>query len=53
MTCKNSPGVNFGVYEDASAKGDGVGSMSFDVELEVEGEVGLPKGKHRRRLAGR
>ena len=56
MTCdkiSDSPGVNFGVKTDASVNGDGVGSMTFAVALEVDGdEVGLPKGRHRRRFVG-
>jgi hypothetical protein len=52
---RHSPGVNLGVKADASAKGDGVGSMTLAVELEedVEGDVGVPKGRHRRRFVGR
>lgn len=47
----DSPGVSFGVNEAASANGDGVGSMILDVD--VEGDVGLPNGKQRRRFVGR
>lgn len=48
------PGVNLGVNAEASLKGDGVGSMTRDVELEaVDGELGVPKGKQRRLLVGR
>lgn len=36
---------------DASANGDGVGSMTLEVE--VDGDVGLPNGKQRRRFVGR
>lgn len=52
---RHSPGVNLGVNADASAKGDGVGSMTLAVEVEedVEGEEGVPNGKHRRRFVGR
>lgn len=47
---KFSPGVNLGEKVEASANADGVGSMSFEVELDVEGDVGVPNGKHRRRF---
>lgn len=43
-----------GVKAEASANADGVGSMSFEVELEeVEFDAELPNGKHRRRFVGR
>jgi hypothetical protein len=43
------------VKADASAKGDCVGSITLAVELDedVEGDVGVPKGRHRRRFVGR
>lgn len=48
------PGVSFGANDDASPNGDGVGSITFELEADVDGvEVGLPKGKKRRRLVGR
>lgn len=54
MTLRNLPGVNLGVNDEASANGDCVASMIFEVELEdVEGEDGVPNGKHLRRLVGR
>lgn len=54
MRLENWPGVNLGVKAEASANADGVGSMSFDVELEeVEGDDWVPNGKQRRRFVGR
>lgn len=41
--------------DEASAKGEAACSMSFEVDVEgvEEGDVGLPNGKHLRRLVGR
>lgn len=49
------PGVSFGVKDEASANGEAACSMSFELEVEGEdeGDVGLPNGKHLRRLVGR
>jgi hypothetical protein len=55
MRKEDLPGVNFGAKIDASVNGDGVGSITFDAELEdVEGDDdGLPNGRHLRRFVGR
>lgn len=50
---QNLPGVNLGTNDEASLNGDGVGSMIFELEADVDGDDDeLPNGKQRR-LVGR
>lgn len=44
-------GVNFGVNAEASANADGVVSVAI-LEVDVDGDEGVPKGRHLLRFVG-